>query len=198
MDTSANKYPKNTITGFTLLSPGAFFIALMGFFLTFTDINCNGQKLDSVSGIELVTGYKQELGIDKSAETPETERYDPNIFALNAFIAALLGIIIFAIKKFRTNYALTTLVAVIGFVCMLMLMIDLKTKLANAQKNNSTLNIDLNIEFEMKIGYWIVTACFLLAAAWNFLKMREANRNINAELPEEDFQADENSVSEKT
>lgn len=172
------------VTSFPWISPLTFLVALLGFFLVFTDVNCNGTKLDSITGIELVRGYKQDLDISKeTSESVEPERYDPNIFALNAFLAALIGIALFIIKKTRDNYTLTAIVALIGLICMLMLMLDLKTKIANAQKGNSTLNIDLNIEFEMKLGYWLVTFCFLVAAYWNFMKLRTVKKQSKLSEP---------------
>ena len=93
---------------FTFLSPVTFIIALAGFFLTFTEINCNGQQLDTIKGIELVTGYEQELdfnlGEDNSAEEKKVEKYDPNIFALNAFIAAIIGLVLMNQLQISRSY----------------------------------------------------------------------------------------------
>lgn len=166
---------------FTFLSPVTFIIALAGFFLTFTEINCNGQQLDTIKGIELVTGYEQELdfnlGEGNSAEEKKVEKYDPNIFALNAFIAAIIGLVLMAVKKLRTNYKLVAVIALIGFVCLIAMMVDLKTKIADAQnKQDSTLNIDLNIDFKMKFGFWLVTASFFIAAVWNILMARDKSK----------------------
>ncbi len=162
-------------TPLKLFSPISLLIAFFGFFLPFTDINCNDTKLDTINGIELVRGYTQDFDITSSNnnENKQIERYDPNIFALNAMLAALMGLVIFIIKKFRTAYALQAIVSIIGFVFMLGLMIDLKSKLAQAQNGgNSKLNFSLNLQFEMRFGYWLVTCCFLVAAIANILLMR--------------------------
>jgi len=42
---------------YSILSPTGGLIAFLGFFLTFTEINCNGKTLDTITGIELSTGY---------------------------------------------------------------------------------------------------------------------------------------------
>ncbi len=156
-------------------SPISLLIAFFGFFLPFTDINCNEQKLDTINGIELVTGYKQDFDITNSGENEKTtmERYDPNIFALNAFIAAIMGIFLFVVKKFRSGYVLQAIISAIGFICMIGLMVNLKSKLAEAQNGgNGKLNFDLNLEFEMKFGYWLVTVCFLIATIVNIILSR--------------------------
>ena len=172
------------------LSPFSLLIAFFGFFLPFTDINCNEQKLDTINGIELVTGYKQDFDITNSGkeETAKMERYDPNIFALNAMLASIMGIFLFLVKKFRTGYVLQAIISAIGFICMLGLMINLKSKLAEAQNGgNGKLNFDLNLEFEMKFGYWLVTACFLIATIINIKLSREKKPESLQIFPEGDL-----------
>jgi len=170
-------------------SPISLLIAFFGFFLPFTDINCNEQKLDTINGIELVTGYKQDFDITNSGEEAKTnmERYDPNIFALNAFIASIMGIFLFVVKKFRSGYLLQAIISGIGLICMFGLMIDLKSKLADAQNGgNGKLNFDLNLEFEMKFGYWLVTTCFLLATIINIKLSRQKKPDTDILFPELD------------
>ncbi len=169
------------------ISPISLLIAFFGFFLPFTDINCNEQKLDTINGIELVTGYKQDFDITNSGEgeTTKMERYDPNIFALNAMIASILGIFLFLIKKFRSGYILQALISAIGFICMIGLMINLKSSLADAQSNGEgKLNFDLNLEFEMKFGYWLVTVCFLVATIINIIFSRGKKEDTTTLFPE--------------
>ena len=183
---------------FSFLSPVTFIIAFAGFFLTFTEVNCNGQQLDTIKGIELVTGYEQDLNIVNNDATEnkaekKAERYDPNIFALNAFIAAIIGLILMAVKKLRTNYKLVSIIATIGFICLIAMMVDLKSKIADAQNDSgSKLNIDLNIDFKMKFGYWLVTASFFVAALWNAM-MGFGNRKTVAEVT---FEPDEHLPTE--
>lgn len=176
---------------YTFLSPVTFLIAFAGFFLTFTEINCNGQQLDTITGYELVTGYKQELDFnlgEVAAEQKNVEKYDPNIFALNAFIAAIIGLILMSVKKLRNNFKLVAIIAIIGFVCLIAMMIDLKSKISHAQNNpDSTLNIDLDLDFKMKIGYWLVTASFFIAAMWNILMAKNASKTIEPDISDEEM-----------
>lgn len=135
----------------------------------------------------MVVGYKQEINITEANDSKtEITRYDPNIFALNAFLASIIGIVLYIIKKMRNNFQLTAIIGAVGFICMLGLMFDLKTKIANAQKNDSTYNFDLNIEFEMKIGYWLVTLCFLIATVFNFWRSRKKKNEIENSIVDDE------------
>lgn len=164
----------------TFISPLAFLVAIIAFFFTFTEIDCNGQQLDTISGIELVTGYEQDFDILGSETNTDTkkERYDPNIFALNAMLAAVLGLLLHAFKKMRANYQLLGLLGAVGLICLIAMMIDLKTKLVSAQNDSGgKLNIDLNISIKMKFGYWLAVISFAAATAWNFMQLSQRKKN---------------------
>lgn len=64
---------------FSFLSPVTFILAFAGFFLTFTEVNCNGQQLDTIKGIELVTGYEQDLNIVNNDSTENKEEKKQNV-----------------------------------------------------------------------------------------------------------------------
>jgi len=165
---------------YTLISPLSFLVAVLAFLLTFTEINCNGQQLDTITGIELVRGYEQDIDIatENNDAAKKVERSDPNIFALNALIAGILGIVLFALKKMRNNYQLIGIIAVIGFGCLIGMMIDLQSKMTTAQnESGGKLNIDLNVEIKMKIGFWLAVISFFIAAVWNFMLWNEGKRN---------------------
>lgn len=175
---------------FKWISPVGSLIALLGFFLVFTEINCNGKSLDTITGIELATGYQQDIDLVQSdtaeEQEKETERYDPNIFALNALLAALLGIILFALPKMRDQHLLHAIVAGIGFASMIGLMVNLKSELMQAQNDSgSTVNIDLDLTFEMKPGFWLVTACFLITLVADIMlyRARTSTKTPSGETP---------------
>jgi hypothetical protein len=165
-----------TLRKFSFISPLSFLTALLAFMLTFTEISCNGKQIDTISGIELVRGYEQDFDITQSNNDVEkkVERSDPNIFALNAFIAGVLGLLLFLLKKMRNNYQLIAIVALIGFGCLIAMMINLQSEMTRAQNDSGgKVNIDLNIEVNMKIGFWLALASFFIAAVWNILMFRE-------------------------
>lgn len=158
-----------SFTSLTIISPVAFIIAFLGFFLTFTDINCNGEKIDSVSGFEFVKGYSAE----ENDDSVENEKYNPNLFLLIAFVIGFSGFIFYFIKKLGTNYKLLTLMAIIAFACMLLFMVELKDSISSVDpEENLNKQTYVDLDAEMKFGYWLVTGCFLLAAVWNWMKWK--------------------------
>ena len=172
----------NSFTQMKFFSPAAFIIAFLGFFLTFTDINCNGTTIDSVTGFEFVKGYSADLDTGDGATT-EGEKYNPNLFLLLAMISALSGIIFYFVKKLRVNYRLNAVVGLVGFICLILFMIDLQNKInsIDPEKNLSTETF-VDLKAEMKIGFWLVTLSFLLAAAWNWMKLKEPESSETDEI----------------
>ena len=174
---------------FKWISPAGCILALAGFFLVFTDVNCNGKTLDTITGIEMATGYQPEIdlveGDDNEEQQKDTEKYDPNIFALNALMAAIIGIILFAIPGMRKQHALHAIVAAIGFVSMLLLYFNLQSEIKKAQSGeNSTLNLNLNITFDMQPAYWLVMLCFLITLIADILLWRQSSaHNASADTP---------------
>ena len=170
---------------YSILSPTGCLIAFLGFFLTFTEINCNGKTLDTITGIELATGYQQDIDIvqsdDQSTEKQKPERYDPNIFALNGILAAIIGLVLFLIPAMRKQYALHAIVAGIGFVSMIGLMINLKSELAKARSGDSGIvNINLDLSFDMQPGYWLVTAAFLVTLVVDVVMWRGSKTEVTS------------------
>lgn len=154
---------------FKWISPAGCIIALCGFFLVFTEVNCNGKTLDTITGIELATGYQPDIDLvtsddgQEAQEDKEQEKYDPNIFALNALLAAGIGIILFLIPGMRKQYALHAIVAAIGFASMIGLYLNLQSELKKASGGSeSTINFSLDLRFDMQPAYWLVTGCFLI------------------------------------
>ena len=171
---------------FSILSPAGSLIAFIGFFLTFTEINCNGKTLDTITGLELATGYQEDIDLLQSGNTDTEkkgiERYDPNIFALNGILAAIIGLILFLLPGMRKQYALHAIVAAIGFASMIGLMINLKTELAKARSGDQgVVNINLDLTFDMQPGYWLVTSAFLVTLVSDILLWRKVQHTPPAE-----------------
>lgn len=171
------------------VSPTGCLLALIGFSLVFTDLNCNGKKLDSITGYELVRGYQPDFDIAKEETqelTTETERYNPNLFAVNALIAAILSIVLFIIRGLRKQYLIHTIMSGIGFVSMFGLMINLQQGLKSATSGkNSIVNFNLNLQFDMQIGFWLVTLLFGIATTANgLLYYYDRKKTTNVEPPD--------------
>lgn len=174
-------------TIFKWLSPTGCLIALAGFFLVFTEVNCNGKTLDTITGIELATGYSPDIDLvqsdDPEAESTEKEKekekYDPNIFALNGILAALIGLVLFLIPGMRKQHLLHLVVVAIGFVSLIGLMINLKSELAKATNGkDSIVNLNLDLTFDMQFGYWLVTACFAISIIADIFLIRSTRSTV--------------------
>jgi len=83
----------------------AFAIAVLLFFMPFIDIKCNSMSLQTVSGFQLATGFKMKnSGSDnsslndkitddtKSKSRSDSEKKDPNFYALIALALGVLGL----------------------------------------------------------------------------------------------------------
>lgn len=71
------------------LSPAAFVLALICFFLPFANFSCQGHQVATFSGIQLATGttvkQPQVFG------APRSQRVDPEPFAVLALLSVFIG-----------------------------------------------------------------------------------------------------------
>lgn len=162
------------LPGWSGMAP--FILAILGFFMVFTEINCNGEQLASLTGMDLVTGSE---GI-----TDEEERSDPNIWAIIALSAAVIGILVWLFTSFRTQVLSLLAAGVIGLASMIVLYYDLKRD-AKSEVENSTqdeegfnMDMDIEVDVEMKFGYWFVVFCFAIAAVISGLRISQSKEPI--------------------
>ena len=66
------------LPGFSSALP--FLAAILGFFLVFTEVDCNGTTMISMTGYDLVTGDRQD------PDTGTKEQEDPNIWAIISWV----------------------------------------------------------------------------------------------------------------
>jgi hypothetical protein len=72
------------------LSPVVFVLALICFFLPFVTFSCQGQRVATFSGMQLVTGTT--LQQPQAFGPPQQQKIDPEPLALLAALAALAGL----------------------------------------------------------------------------------------------------------
>ncbi|MDZ4808291.1 MAG: hypothetical protein SGI96_08465 [Bacteroidota bacterium] len=135
--------PSPGMFGSKIPSSIAFIVAVLLFFMPFVDIKCNNMSLQQVSGIQLATGFKMKNSSsdnsylnDIKSETVDknitkaatnTDKKDPNLFALIALGLGVLGLILsFTNAKAAIGGAMVTGIASAG--AMIGLMLDLKKK----------------------------------------------------------------------
>lgn len=146
------------------LSASPFILIILGFFMVFTEINCNGETLTKLTGYDLVTGVNDDLD---AADDGETE---PSIWAIVSLIAAASGILFLAIRNEKKRLIAFVAMGIIGLTSMILLYNELHQGInAKMDENdsNATLNVDMSMVVEMKFGYWFVLGLFTLTTVWN-------------------------------
>lgn len=142
------------------LIPPAFGIAALCFFLTFCNLTCGGQRIASVTGINLIIGTELKppdmFGGDMFGdEGGQIKHIDPNIWAIIAFGSALLGLVAF-IRRFKDEDRIGTYAGIAGFISLIILQITIQRMV-----NNQTEQV---VEAEFQIGYWLSVIAFAAAA----------------------------------
>ncbi len=131
------------IFGTRIPSSVAFIVAVLLFFMPFIDIKCNNMSLQTVTGIQLATGFKMknsssdnsfldDIKSDKADETitkttTGTEKKEPNLYALVALGLGVLGLLLsFANARAAVGGAMVAGIGAAG--AMIGMMLDIKKK----------------------------------------------------------------------
>jgi hypothetical protein len=144
------------------LSPAIFVLALICFFLPFVTFSCQGQKVTSLSGIQLVTGttiqQPQMFGPSQS------QKMDPQPLALLAFVCGVLGLAL----SFAKGRARTVAPAVAGGIAAILLL-AMKSSIDSDVLSKGSGVIQVNYD----VGFYVVVLLLLATAALNvFLLMQ--------------------------
>ncbi len=127
------------------LSPVLFGIALLGYFLPFVTVSCQGQKVASFTGTELVFGTTVQE--PQMFGPPKAHRIDAEPLAVLAFLCCLAGFGL-GFAKSRNSEIGTAAVAGVGFIALLLL----RSKLENQALRQSSGAFQVVYEF----GFWLV------------------------------------------
>jgi hypothetical protein len=162
------------------ISPALFLLVALCFFLPFVSFTCQGQKIATISGMELVTGTKIEKF---EMEKPDSQESDTDLnkerdvksepLAVAAFIFALIGIVISLIP----NYSRILSIAA-GAIGALMLLF-LRSSIGGDVPGESGFKI-LDVSYEW--GYYLAFILFLTAFGLNLYRMISENK-ISASSP---------------
>jgi hypothetical protein len=162
-----------------------FLVIGLCFFLPFISISCSGQRLGTLSGIQLVTG--DEIDIDEEAltesfaeafgttgtEAPdegtpeEPPENDPSIWAILALAAAVLGVIVGFVTKGRARAMSSFVAALLGLVGLIGLRFDLQGDVGEAEGL---------VSVDYRLGYWISALLFLALALSHGTYLRGARQ----------------------
>jgi hypothetical protein len=156
----------NNIASKRPLIPVSFALAIILFFFTFCDFKCGGEKIGSVTGINLVTGT--EIGGNDmfSGERTKGERVPPSIWAIFAFGAAIIGFGAFLIKEKR-EALIGTGAGIIGVGSLLILYFAVD----NAVKGKGERE---QIEVVFQFGYYGALLALAIAGFISYLRIKKA------------------------
>ena len=158
-------------------SPAAFVIVIFCFFLPFVNITCGGQKIISLTGIQLITGAEvkpdgmfDEKNIlkDPTGENKDKLKMDRNVdsqpMALLALIMACTALGLSFVRK--KIFALIGMISsILGAVFLLLL----KTSL----DGNLPTEAQMVIDAEFQIWYWLALIMFIAGAVLQWLNFRD-------------------------
>jgi hypothetical protein len=150
-----------------LASPATFALAIICFFLPFTTLSCSGQKIETFSGIQLVTGTEIQEPVPFGQA--KTKRVNPEPLALLAFLSLVGGL---GLSFFRARGTTGASAVAGGLACLFLL----------ALKSNLTSEVSKQaqglIQISFEPGFYLALIFSLLAAVLSayflFFDVKEA------------------------
>jgi hypothetical protein len=146
------------------VSPVIFILATLCFLLPFVTVSCNGQKVASLTGVELATGTTVEQ--PQVFGPAQKKRVGAEPLATLAALCALAGI---GLSFLGSRLAIAP--AVSGTAGALFLLL-LQSKL------NSDMSKEVQGAFRLdwEVGFVLVLLFFIAGAAWNFYQFFESRK----------------------
>lgn len=182
----------------------AFAVALLLFLMPFVDIKCNGTSLQTVTGVQLATGFKMnnnnsgdsflnDIKTDKIDEgltktTTKTDKKDPNMYALVALGLGVLGLLL-SLTNAKSGLGGAIVTGIASAVAMIGMMIDVKNKvkmdMPDSNKNagdlskgiedfGKSMSDKINITVDFTPWFYIAVIAFLAAAFFCYKRMQFA------------------------
>lgn len=167
-------------------------IAGLFFLLPFININCSGNRLASIKGIDLVTGSelkpaaKQQEAVSDSAwandeeddyamdrfdlsgdffEKGETRSIAPNIIGIMAFASVILSLIFSFFSK-RLPVIISGGFALLGALCLFFLQVQINNEV---ESKLGPFNF-VPVSFEFTSYYWLTVLFLALASVFAFVR----------------------------
>jgi hypothetical protein len=143
-------------------SPAIFVLALICFFLPFVTFSCSGQKVLSLSGIQLVTG--SSLQQPQMFGPPKSQKMDPEPIAIAAFLCGVLGLALSFVKG-RAGAIAT---AAAGGLAAILLLAMRSAIEGDALKQGGGV-----IQVNYEAGFYAVVILFLAAVGLNIFVLMQ-------------------------
>lgn len=147
------------------VSPALFGLVVLAFFMPFMEISCSGQKIATLTGLNMVTGKSISSADSKMPGMGEAkkERIQPNAWAVLAFLGAIGGLAV----SFKQGPKAALPPAILGGACFLLLLILKATAGAEATSGGGEMDLGEALTMAWKGGYWMALLFSLAAAGWN-------------------------------
>ena len=145
--------PLPGIFGTKIPSSVAFGIGVLLFFMPFIEIKCNNMTLQTVSGVQLATGFEikgpgsdnslvgglEKMNNDNTNVTKKREKKEANMFALVALGLGIIGLVLSLLDKKAgvTGGVITGILAVVALIATL-IDVKRKVKMAMPELDNKT------------------------------------------------------------
>lgn len=138
---------------------GLLVLALFFFLLPWLDLTCAGEKVETLSGVDMLTGSEYQAPSGYYGET-ETYRSDPEWLAIAAFGVGVVGIGLFFLRTRMAAVARGAL-GILGAAFLLGLKFKIDSDIQNQGEGV--------IGGTYLAGYWLTFLCFVAAAIVSFL-----------------------------
>jgi uncharacterized membrane protein AbrB (regulator of aidB expression) len=153
-------------------SPAIFVVIIICFFLPFINVSCQGQKVATFTGIQLVTGTTIEQP-SMFGEEEQAEKVEGEPLAILVLVSAVVGFCLSFLKNRKSAIA-PAITGVAGLILLLLL----KSKLDNdiLRQGQGMLQV------ECRVGFWLTLLLFLFAVGLNafvFLQRKKETKNTN-------------------
>lgn len=154
------------------VSPALFAFALVCFFMPFVSVSCDGSRLKSLTGIQLVTGTTVEQPALFGPR--QTKRVDGDPVAMLAFLCGLVGLGVGFLKSKTSHVA--GVAAGVGGVLLLLL-------LKNRGDNEIMQEGKGLLEIDWELGFWLVLLLYLGGAILSAYAVAQSKKTEGATLP---------------
>lgn len=138
-------------------SPAIFGTALICFSLPFITFSCQGLKVETFTGIQLVTGVTLEKPVTVKQEK-QVEKVDPEPRVVLAFFSAVAGFFL-GFPKGRRSLIASAVSGITGLILLELFKFKLDNEVLREGKGI--------LQLEYGIGFWLTFLLFLSAAALN-------------------------------
>lgn len=138
------------------ISPALFGIALICFLLPFVNLTCQGSKVATLTGLQLVAGGKME--VPSMGGGKQYQKFKGEPMALTAFLCGLAGVGLSFLTG-KKNNGITTLAGVMGVIFLFILKSSIED---GALKNAGGM-----VQIDYAIGFYFVLMLYISAVAVN-------------------------------